>query len=93
MPGGWQGAPDLLEALQVLAQLGVQRAAGQLREPPVPEVLLPAVASAQTGIRKSIDNTSSAGQRPTRPDGVMRRREGIATAHAAKQPRCKFQTC
>lgn len=35
-------APDLLETLEVLTQLGVQSAGGQLCEAPVPEVLLPA---------------------------------------------------
>ena len=35
-------APDLLQALEVVTQLGVQGAGRQLREPPVPEVLLPA---------------------------------------------------
>ena len=55
--------PDLLETLEILTQLGVQRAGGQLCEAPVPEVLLPAVNRAPGEVSKVRCSCSQVGVR------------------------------
>ncbi len=49
--------PDLLEPLQVVTQLRVQRAGRQLGEPAVPEVFLPAHSREEIEAEPVLSNT------------------------------------